>query len=92
VLAKSFARIHFQNLANFGVLPLRFVDPEDWERIDREDLLSIPDVRNALAAGHKVTVMNQSKNETYDTEHAMTPREVETMLAGGLINLICKPH
>jgi aconitate hydratase len=88
VLAKSFARIHLQNLSNFGILPLCFVHPEDWERIDQDDVLSIQDIRSTLKTGNRVTVINTSKNETYVTEHSLIQREIEMVLAGGLINLI----
>lgn len=88
VIAKGFARIHQQNLSNFGILPLIFVDPDDWSRIDQDDRLSIPDVRNAIQNGNRVQVINLSKNETYETEHPMTPDEVEMVLAGSLINRV----
>ncbi|MBO0884970.1 MAG: hypothetical protein J2P17_32485, partial [Mycobacterium sp.] len=41
VIAKSFARIHWQNLVNFGVLPLRFADPGDYERIGDGDTIRL---------------------------------------------------
>ena len=88
VLAKSFARIHLQNLSNFGILPLTFVDPADWEKIAQGDVLSIPDVRNAIRNGNRVRMINLTKNETYETQHPMTPRQVEMVLAGSLINLV----
>ena len=88
VLAKSFARIHLQNLSNFGILPLTFVNPADWEKIAQGDVLSIPDVRNAIRKGSRVSVINLTKNETYKAEHSMTPRQVEMVLAGSLINLV----
>ncbi|HYE37896.1 aconitate hydratase [Methylocaldum sp.] len=90
VIAKSFARIHLQNLSNFGILPLTFVDPADWERIDKDDVLAISDVRKAISTGKRVRVTNVTKNETYETEHPMTPRQVEMVLAGSLINIIRK--
>lgn len=88
VLAKSFARIHLQNLSNFGVLPLTFVDPEDWGRIEQGDVLAIPDVRNAILQGSRIRVLNLSRGQTYETEHPLTPRQVEMVLAGSLINLV----
>jgi aconitate hydratase len=88
VIAKSFARIHLQNLSNFGILPLIFVNPEDWDWIAQGDRLSIPDVRHALLKGNKVQVVNLTKNETYETEHPLSPSAVEMVLAGGLINLV----
>jgi aconitate hydratase len=88
VIAKSFARIHLQNLSNFGILPLIFINPEDWKRISQGDLLSIPDVRNAIRMGNRVQVNNITKDETYETEHTMTPYQVEMVLAGSLINRV----
>lgn len=51
VLAKSYARIHWQNLANFGVLALEFADPADYERISQGDRLCLADARAVLADG-----------------------------------------
>ncbi|HZA24885.1 MAG TPA: aconitase family protein, partial [Dehalococcoidia bacterium] len=58
VIAKSFARIHWQNLINFGILPLTFINADDWERVDEGDVLSIPEVRPAIQQGNKVVVKN----------------------------------
>jgi aconitate hydratase len=86
VIAKSFARIHLQNLINFGILPLIFANPADWERIEQGDRLSIPDVRTAIQQGKRVRVSNLTRNEAYETEHPLAPKAVDRMLAGGLIN------
>ncbi len=75
-------------MSNFGILPLTFADPEDWKTIAQGDRLSIPDVRNAIRKGNRVEVINLTKNETCETEHPMTPRQVEMVLAGSLINLV----
>ncbi|TAK59964.1 aconitate hydratase [Methylobacter sp.] len=88
VIAKSFARIHLQNLSNFGILPLIFANPDDWNKIAQGDRLSIPDVRNAIRQGNRIKVINLTKNETYETEHSMTHFQVEMVLAGSLINLV----
>jgi aconitate hydratase len=88
VIAKSFARIHLQNLSNFGILPLTFINPNDWEKIAQGDVLSIPNVRNSIRNGKGVTLINLTQNTTYETEHMLTPRQVEMVLAGSLINLV----
>jgi aconitate hydratase len=88
VLAKSFARIHQQNLANFGILPLVFTDPADWARIRQNDNLLITGVRAAIRQGPIITVVNVSKNESYTMRHPLTPRQVEMVLAGSLINIV----
>lgn len=88
VLAKSFARIHLQNLANFGILPLIFLDPGDWEKIDAGDILSIPDIRAAIHNGQDITILNKTRKQEYQTQHPLTERQVEMVLAGSLINLV----
>ncbi|MGZ8250233.1 aconitate hydratase [Methylomagnum sp.] len=88
VIAKSFARIHLQNLSNFGLLPLVFVEPSDWGRIHRDDTLLIVDVRQAIQQGRRITVINLTRNESYLTEHPLSPREVRMVLAGSLLALV----
>lgn len=87
VLAKSFARIHWQNLVNFGVLPLTFADAADYDRIDQGDVLALPDVREAIQNGRDVQVVNRTKNETYTAEHDLSPRQINMVLTGGIINV-----
>jgi aconitate hydratase len=88
IIAKGFARIHLQNLINFGILPLIFINPEDWKRISQGDKLSISSVRNAIGKGNKIQVANLTKDEAYETLHPMSPYQVEMVLAGSLINLV----
>jgi aconitate hydratase len=88
VIVKGFARIHWQNLCNFGILPLTFVNSDDLERIGQGDVLSIDDVRSAIQKGKKLNVINKSRNENYEVEHAMSERQIEMVLKGSLINLV----
>ncbi|GAA3763821.1 aconitate hydratase [Salinactinospora qingdaonensis] len=88
VIATSFARIHWQNLANFGVLALEFTDPADYDRIDRGDVLVLDDLRRALPAGAELFVRNASTGESYQLRHSLSPRQVECVLAGGEIPLL----
>jgi aconitate hydratase len=85
VIAKSYARIHWQNLANFGILGLEFADPADYDRIERDDVLSLSDVRSALESGDTITADNTTKGERYELTHRLSPRQVEMVLEGGLI-------
>lgn len=85
VIAKSFARIHWQNLVNFGVLPLRFADPDDYERIAHGDTIRLESLHTALAAGPELTADNLTKNQRYRLRHDLSPRQIEIILAGGLI-------
>lgn len=88
VIAKSFARIHWQNLINFGILPLSFENPQDWERIEPGDVLAIPEVRAAIQRGPRVTVINKHKDQIYPARHSMSDRQVRILLSGSLINVV----
>jgi aconitate hydratase len=83
VIAKSFARIHFQNLANFGILPLRFDDPGDYDRIERGDRLTFDDLRDQLAAGKQLTASLDGRD--IRLVHDLSERQVAMVLAGGRI-------
>ncbi|HUN97909.1 MAG TPA: aconitate hydratase, partial [Bradyrhizobium sp.] len=83
VLAKGFARIHRQNLINYGVLPLVFVEIRDYERLQKGDVLKVSNLREALRSGDTVRL---DCGGEIATSHGLTPREVDIMLAGGLIN------
>jgi aconitate hydratase len=88
VVARSYARIHRQNLINFGILPLTLADPADWEKIDQEDVLVLSEVRAAIQRGNEVTVIDKTKGQAFRATHEMTDRQVEMVLAGSLINLM----
>jgi predicted aconitate hydratase len=90
VIVKSFARIHWQNLINFGILPLTFVDPLDYDKIEQEDELETVDIRQVLSQGKRVRIANKTRNETYETEHALSERQLEMVLEGSLINVVRK--
>jgi len=92
VIARSFARIHWQNLANFGILALTFKDPTDYDAIDQDDELVIENLRDALANGNEVTVRNKAKEATFACEHQLSPRQVEMVLTGSLLTVIKNRH
>jgi aconitate hydratase len=88
VLAKSFARIHAQNLVNFAVLPLTFIDPGDYDRIARDDVLTISDPAEQLRRGERVDVVNETKGETYSMRHRLSVRQIEIVARGSLLSVI----
>ena len=89
VAAKSFARIHQANLINNGILPLTFAAEGDYDRIDQGDSLSLPGVREAIAAGREeLELRNETKQESYRVLLPLTERQRGMILAGGLINFI----
>lgn len=85
VLAMSFARIHWQNLANFGVLALEFADPDDYRRIEQGNVLVLDGTRATIAAGTEITVHNTTRDEQYHARHRLSERQVAMLLAGGLL-------
>jgi predicted aconitate hydratase len=85
ILARSFARIHWQNLVNFGVLPLTFADPADYDRLSQGDMLSFAGVRAALRQGTSLCA-RRADGGSIAFQHALSPRQVEVLLAGGVIN------
>jgi len=88
VLAKSFARIHQANLVNVGILPLVLADPADHGRCQQGDRLRIAGVRRALEEGAPLAVENLTRGLTIRVRYELSPRQVEVILAGGLLNLI----
>jgi aconitate hydratase len=86
VLAKGFARIHAQNLINFGVLPLTFVDPADYDSIQAGDVMRLTDLRRVLTEGNELIVENVTRKVKFQMCHSMSPRQVQFLLRGGLIS------
>ena len=85
VLAKSFARIHRANLINWGIVPLEFEDAADYDGIERDDVLELPDLRGSLAAGGLVAVVNHRTGARFRMRSILSPRERDMLLAGGLL-------
>jgi aconitate hydratase len=89
ILARSFARIHHDNLVNFGVLPLTFADEADYDAIEPEDRLEIRDLRQRIGEGaDTLSVQNLSKGTTMITQLTLLPRLRQILLAGGLLNYV----
>lgn len=79
VVVKSFARIHLANLINFGIVPLTFRNPEDYDRIDEGDNLEIEigDLKGACV------LKNATKNITIELEHTLSEKDAEILKCGG---------
>ncbi len=86
VLAKSFARIHKQNLINNGIIPLVFEDLSDFEDINILDELVIIDMLNQINS-EKIVVNNITKNKEYKLNLDITERQRNMLKVGGLLNL-----
>jgi aconitate hydratase len=88
IIAKSFARIHWQNLVNFGVLPLTFVEPESYDAVKRDDVLHIDDLFGQIVAGSTVRIDNVSRSCGFTTQHRLSDRQIDILRDGGLINWV----
>ena len=89
VITKSFARIHRDNLINFGIVPMVFVDPLDYAEISEGDELCIENAREVLQSGvETITVENRTKDTKFQVRPNLSQRQVNILLAGGLLNFI----
>ena len=86
VIVKSFARIHVANLINAGILPLTFVNEADYDAIELGDTLSLPDIRKLIQTGEPILLQNLTKNQTYPLHNAFSTRQIDLLLAGGLLD------
>ncbi len=86
VVAKSFARIHVANLINFGIVPLTFADPEDYEKLSEMDDLVFEDFRAAVAERYTVAVCDRTNGSRVTLNLNLTERQRSILLAGGLLN------
>ena len=86
ILAKSYARIHRSNLINFGILPLTFMNEKDYESTQQGDQLRIDGIREHLKVNRSLTVQNLTQKRAFEVLHGLNQREIEILLAGGLLN------
>lgn len=85
VLAKSFARIHRANLVNFGILPLFFCDPSDYEQLSTGDELATDNVHEQLDKD-KIYLRRINDGFQFAANHHLSVRQIEILKAGGLLN------
>ena len=88
VLAKSFARIHWQNLVNFGIIPLTFARAEDYGTVDRDDVLVIEEVIGQLRQERTLKIRDETKGQTIEAEHQLSERQIELLVQGSLISFL----
>ncbi|MDD2211501.1 MAG: aconitate hydratase [Clostridia bacterium] len=85
VLALSFARIHKVNLLNSGILPLTFVEKEDYARLQKGDQLVMEDLLRQILAGGMIMVQNKTGGYSFPVNLTVSARQKEILLAGGLL-------
>ncbi|MGK0468110.1 aconitate hydratase [Clostridium sp.] len=84
VIVKSFARIHLANLINFGIVPLTFKNPEDYDKIDKGDELSVTigDLKG------EAKLRNVTKNIDIEVVHTLSEFDAEILKVGGKLSWI----
>lgn len=86
VITKSFARIHCANLINAGILPLNFVNPDDYDKITQGDELSLEGIKTAIIKSEPVLLKNLTTGEKYELKYDLSERQRDIILEGGLLN------
>jgi len=88
-IAKSYARIHKANLCNFGILPLTFKKPEDYDLIQDGSKLELTDIKTHLEKGEtEIPVLVEGHEIT--TQLEVSDRQRQSLLAGSKLNLVRK--
>ncbi len=102
VIAKSYARIHRSNLVNFGIVPLMFKDPSDYQMVKPGSLVRIANVKDGLEKNGLAAEVIEKDNPIPESlrsgckepigrlliplRHDLTGRETAVLFAGGLLN------
>lgn len=84
VIAKSFARIHVANLINAGIMPLTFKNPDDYNRLNQSDKLTLTDIFSGMDKG-EITLSDDTTGESFTLCCAFTERQKAILKAGGLL-------
>ncbi len=87
VLVKSFARIHLANLINFGIIPLTFKDPADYDKLILGDDVVFEDILNHLKAGD---VKARVGGSDILFSHTLSIEQINILAAGGMLNYVKK--
>lgn len=90
VLAKSFARMHRDNLVNFGLPPLVFEDPSAHEGIEQGDRIRVAGLLEGLRTARPVSARNETKGASFRLSYDLSSRQREILLEGGGIRYLKK--
>ena len=88
IIARSFSRIHHANLVNASILPLIFEHAADYDAVEPGDEWEITGVHAALQARDTLAVRNLTQARTFHVTYDLTAREIDILLAGGLLNYV----
>jgi len=84
VIVKDFARIHLANLINWGIVPMTFANPSDYDAVELGDALEIAGIRRLVGSGaESLTVKNVTRGTAFEVRLTLTRRERDYLLEGG---------
>lgn len=86
VIAKSFARIHYDNLINMGILPLNFVNEKDYMKLNLNEESQIKDIRFNLEKAKNNWILTTTEGIEVKLKSDLSERQRDVLLAGGLLN------
>ena len=84
VITKSFARIHVANLINAGIMPLTFKNPEDYDKLNQGDKLTLTNVFGGMDKG-EIVLKDETTGESFPLSCSFTERQKAILKAGGLL-------
>ena len=88
VITKSFARIHKANLINFGIVPLVFENPADYDILEEGMSLSFPSFMADIKKGNRVKAVDAKSGREFYFLHDLEKKGVDLIEAGGMLNYI----
>ena len=84
VVAKSFARIHAANLINAGILPLTFKDPDDYDALEKDDILTLKNIISGMDKG-EIIMKSEKTGKEISLVASFTERQKDILKKGGLL-------
>ena len=84
VITKSFARIHVANLINAGIMPLTFKNPDEYDKLNQSDKLTLTNVFAGMDSG-EIMLKDETTGDEIPLVCSFTERQKAILKAGGLL-------
>src|SRR5699024_11764424 len=88
VLVKDYARIHWQNLVNFGILPLTCTNEADYNLLEKDDVIVLNNIRHTILEYDTMEATIKGKDQTITLSYTLSPRQKDIIVQGGLLNWV----
>ena len=89
VIAQSYARIAWQNLVNFGIVPLEFINVSDYDKMEQGDFIRFKNLREDVVNRNNIKVLIEKADGStleFETKHTLSDRQINVLAKGGIIN------